>query len=135
MPLTAQQWITTNVPNWDIQDFFRLTELYAKYYHAELSRPPKDVVEAIETYCEQQIPNANAVDAPYCTTGDRYEEIKAAALHGYSLAAGESVRFAEWKDKHCQRFGDWWGTLYAGDGGKLYTTEQLFELFKKERNG
>lgn len=35
-------------------------------------------------YAESKIPNANSVDAPFCTTGDRWEEIREAYLAGYT---------------------------------------------------
>jgi len=42
----------------------------------------------------------------------------------------DDVAFNEFVDEHCQKMGDRWGTLFSGDGGKLYTHSELFNKWK-----
>lgn len=136
MKLTAQQWLSENSERQELalQNIPLAMELYAKYRETELSRPPKDVVEAIE----KAYPYSTAInDVSSATrrahiTGVQLQ--RNAALHGYSLASGEAVSFAEWilQSSYVMEFGGW-TNIHRKDG--IITTAQLFELFKKERNG
>lgn len=58
---------------------------YALYCHTELSRPPKDVVEAIN----QKYPYAKDVPLSEMSHGEITDIQRTAALHGYSLASGD----------------------------------------------
>lgn len=42
----------------------------------------------------------------------------------------DAVKFGEYLHKHCQKMGEKWGTLYAGDGGKLYTHAEIYKEYK-----
>lgn len=63
-------------------------ELYAKYRETELSRPPKDVVEAIRSKYPISLVLCQNIDGSPAQR-DANEELRTAALHGYSLASGD----------------------------------------------
>lgn len=83
--LTAQEWLSENSERQElaVMNIPLAMELYAKYRETELSRPPKDVVEAMHEYEDIMLKE-------YLTeTKGLREVISAAALHGYSLASGD----------------------------------------------
>jgi len=134
MPLTYNEWFEENKGIGGTPADYA-TE-YARYYHTELSRPPKDVVEAIE----EKYPYSTAInDVSSATRRAHISEVqlqRLAALHGYSLAAGESVRFGNWL--HNNSYEARWkapNMRFLVKDAKAYTTEQLYSLFKKESNG
>lgn len=43
----------------------------------------------------------------------------------------DAIDFMTFRDKHCTSIGNMWMTLFAGDGGKLYTIPELYAYWKK----
>lgn len=43
----------------------------------------------------------------------------------------DAIEFMQFRDDHCTKMGERWMTLFAGDGGKLYTIKELYELWKQ----
>lgn len=132
-PLTAAEWLSENSERQElaVMNIPLAMEAYAKYV---ASFVPKDVVEAIEKkYPVRYALCQNTDGSPSKMDTNKVE--RTAALRGYSLAAGGSVRFAEWLTYSAQPKSiskQWW--ILNADR-KEYTTEQLFEIFKKESNG
>lgn len=88
--LTASEWLSENSERQELalQNIPLAMELYAKYRETELSRPTKDVVEAIEkAYPVRYAICQNTDGSPSRTDTNKSE--RTAALHGYSLASGD----------------------------------------------
>lgn len=131
-PLTAAEWLEQNATTDSITQNM---EQYAAYLHAELSRPPKDVVEAIEKKYPHLERQEGLTYHSMKMHNDHADLLRTAALHGYSLAAGKSVRFAEWCSlNYIWDHGNTWHNKNMKDIN-VYTTEQLYSIFKKESNG
>lgn len=83
--LTAHQWLSESFERQELalQNIPLAMELYAKYRETELSRPPKDVVEAIEK--KYPLPDNPDLAATWIFN----DHMRTAALHGYSLASGD----------------------------------------------
>lgn len=125
MPLTAAEWLSENSERQElaVMNIPLAMESYAKYV---ASFVPKDVVEAIN---EKYPTNCDNDDLECAVSID----CNKAALHGYSLASGESIAFGQWiKSKYTIYNDVYWLSLF---GTGFYTTEQLHSLFKKESNG
>lgn len=127
--LSAIEWLNQEYPHPHggfVIPSPEMVEAYAVYYHAEMSKPPKDVVEAIEAQKEIYAPYSNA--EPWA---DKQQAFKDGSEYGYSFAAGESVAFLD-------QIRD-----YERESGKAIcyderTSEELYEIFnapKKENNG
>lgn len=125
--LTAAEWLSENSERQELalQNIPLAMELYAKYRETELSRPPKDVVEAIaaEGKKRTECHNLNQAEAGY-----NAKWFRRGGEYGYSLASGEAVAFLD--------------SIRSYERESLEpiafderTTEELYELFKKERNG
>lgn len=131
--LTAHEWLSENSERQELalQNIPLAMELYAKYREAELSRPPKDVVEAIEAQKEIYAPYSNVE-----TWADKQEAFKDGGKYGYSLASGEFEQLDKWiyEKELVYQDGDWyWKEDTDGDQPMRLTT--IYEIFKKERNG
>ena len=125
MPLTAAEWLRKTCPGATLMSFIEADE-YAAYV---TSFVPDDVEKAISDYEDTALKMYNEDGMSFL------EVVAEAALHGYSLASGESVAFAEWLTYSAQPKSiskQWW--ILNADR-KEYTTSQLFDLFKKESNG
>jgi hypothetical protein len=92
MPLTAAEWLEQK----NSHRMYAVTtptiaeiEEYARYYHAELSRPPKDVVEAINEKYPHLERQEGLTYSSFKMHNDHADLLRLAALHGYSLAAGK----------------------------------------------
>lgn len=96
---------------------------YALYYHTELSRPPKDVVEAIEAQKEIYAPYSNAE-----TWADKQQAFKDGGKYGYSLASGEK-QFLISEIMRLYEF-----ILPRLTDKELADTIEQLHNFKKERN-
>jgi len=102
-----------------------MVEAYAAYYHAEMSKPPKDVVEAIkEKYPYAK--DAHLLKMGRCHITD-VERI--AALYGYSLSAGEK-QFLISEIMRLYEF-----IMPRLTDKELSDTIEQLKLFKKEING
>ena len=138
MPLTAAEWLSENSERQElaVMNIPLAMELYARYYHSELSRPPKDVEEAIE----EKYPYSTAInDVSSATRRAHISEVqlqRLAALHGCSLAAGEIERLDEWiyEKELAYQDGDWYWKEDI-DGDQPMSLKTLYSLFKKESNG
>ena len=127
--LTAAEWLSENSERQElaVMNIPLAMELYAKYRETELSRPPKDVVDAIDEWIFSNgfIP----LNDDEQNIADRHNVIlKRGIEHGYSLASGEAVALLD--------------SIRSYERESLEpiafderTTEELYELFKKERNG
>jgi hypothetical protein len=66
-----------------------MVEAYAAYYHAEMSKPPKDVDNAIQAYEDVALKMYNEQSMGFA------EVVSAAVLHGYSLAGNQAIEFLD----------------------------------------
>ncbi len=134
MPLTAAEWLSENSERQElaVMNIPLAMEAYAKYV---ASFAPKDVVEAIEKKYPHLERQEGLTYHSMKMHNDHADLLRTAALHGYSLAAGKSVRFAEWCSlNYIWDHGNAWHNKNMKDIN-VYTTEQLYALFKKESNG
>lgn len=84
-------------------------------------------------YAETMHPDANATDAPYCTTGDRYEEVKAAYIAGATEADKRAMEFAEWCEaNYFQKAKGVW-VADIDSGGEHYNTQYLLTIFNNRK--
>lgn len=87
-----------------------------------------------EKYAYLCIPNANSQDAPFVTTGDRFDEVKEAYLEACNEKnkelldkEKEIINFAEWVIKR----DDWNMQIqnFSPNGRLGKTTEELYKIF------
>jgi len=89
--LTAAEWLSENSERQELalQNIPLAMELYAKYRETELSRPPKDVVEAIEKKYPILYTKEEKLMVQGVAERDMLEMQQEAAKYGYSLASGD----------------------------------------------
>ena len=124
MPLTYNEWFEQHKGIGGTPADYA-TE-YARYY---ASFVPDDVEKAIADYEDTALKMYNEDGMSFL------DVVAEAARYGYSLAAGKSVRFAEWCSlNYIWDHGNTWHNKNMKDIN-VYTTEQLYSIFKKESNG
>ena len=60
-----------------------------------------------------------------------YEAFKEGAKWQKEQSATDDIEFMQFRDDNCVKMSERWMTLFAGDGGKLYTIQELYELWQQ----
>lgn len=109
----------------------------------EISEYYKDV-KIVEKSVDQELEDAAAKTYPYhpdatkdsamsVAANVRRTAFKAGANWKAEQVANDAIEFMQFRDDHCVMMGERLMTLFAGDGGKLYTIKELYELWQQNR--
>lgn len=92
----------------------------------ENKQTPQDILDkAMELYPKQE------VDAIFgIHNNEVMMQVRKAYENGRLSEREDMFGFIEWVEKHTIKMGNSWMLNYAGDGGKLYTLQQLHQIYK-----
>lgn len=130
-----EEWRIAHARFLNVQSIDTVIGDYADYYHAEMSKPPKDVEEVIKTtYKDIEYVEGGLSKSSIRLHNEHMERMREAARFGYSLATKvDWDKFEQWiADKYfAYHDGDWyWESDTEGD--MPLKLQYLYDLFMQQ---